>query len=212
MKRPQGSSHVSRRSAVAEHDDNERRAKELISEIKHGNQEAFTELVRRYRSQVAALAFKMVNDYDEAADIAQNVFVKVARNVWRYDERKKFYTWLHRITVNAAIDHMRKHKRHRHEPLETFQDVIETPGGGPEADFRRQRLGHYIAEASRSLSDKQYSAFVLRDLEGCRIDDVADIMNVPEATVRWYLHRGRAKIRKELLRRCPHLLLALGLK
>ncbi len=193
-------------------DQDEIRVKELIREIRRGNQHAFTELVRRYRSQVAALAYKMVGDYDEAADITQDVFVKMSRNIWRYDERKKFYTWLYRITVNASIDYIRKHSRHRHEPLENFDNVLENMQAGPETTYRRQEIGGYIKQATKSLNEKQRSAFLLRDVEGCKIDDVADIMNMPEATVRWYLHRARSKIRRELTRRCPHLLLLFGIK
>ncbi|HVP06545.1 MAG TPA: sigma-70 family RNA polymerase sigma factor [Candidatus Acidoferrum sp.] len=190
----------------------ELRAKELIDEIKHGNREAFTELVRRYRSQVASLAYRVVDDYDEAADITQNVFVKIANNIWRYDESKKFYTWLYRITVNTSIDHIRKHRRHRHEPLENIHDTIESHDSSPEYDFRRHQLSGYIRQAAGTLNDKQRSAFMLRDVAGCRVDDVAEIMDMPEATVRWYLHRARAKIRKELLRHCPQLLMTLGIK
>lgn len=193
-------------------DRDEQRVKELIREIKRGDQQAFSELVRRYRSQVAALAYKMVGDYDEAADITQNVFVKMSRNIWRYDERKKFYTWLYRITVNASIDYIRKHSRHRHEPLENFQNVLEHLDHNPDASFRLQQIDGFIRQATESLNDKQRSAFVLRDVEGCKIDDVANIMNMPEATVRWYLHRARTKIRRELTRRCPHLLVLFGIK
>ncbi len=196
--------------AAAEQD--EARTKELIREYKRGNQHAFTELVRRYRSQVAALAYKMVNDYDEAADITQNVFVKMSKNIWRYDEKKKFYTWLYRITVNASIDYIRKHNRHRHEPLENFHNVLENLDRGPETSYRLQQVNQYIHQATRSLNDKQRSAFLLRDVEGCKIDDVANIMDMPEATVRWYLHRARTKIRRELSRKCPHLLMLFGIK
>ncbi|UCG60483.1 MAG: sigma-70 family RNA polymerase sigma factor [Candidatus Zixiibacteriota bacterium] len=190
----------------------EQHVKKLVAEIKRGNKLAFTELVNRYRSQVASLAYKMVGDYDEAADITQIVFVKMSKNIWRYDEKKKFYTWLYRITVNAAIDYIRKHKRHRHEPLDNFRETIENMQGDPEITYRQQQINDFIAEATKSLNEKQRSAFILRDVEGCKIDDVANIMNMPEATVRWYLHRARTKVRKELMRNCPQLLILLGIK
>jgi RNA polymerase sigma-70 factor (ECF subfamily) len=154
----------------------------------------------------------MVSDYDEAADITQDVFVKMSKNIWRYDESKKFYTWLYRITVNASIDYIRKHHRHRHESLDKVYHVAESKLGSPEDNFRRNQIGDYIEEATRTLTDKQRSAFLLRDVEGCRIDDVANIMNMPEATVRWYLHRARTRIRRNLTRRCPQLLILLGIK
>jgi RNA polymerase sigma-70 factor (ECF subfamily) len=199
-------------SPIPPHDKDERYVKKLVAEIKRGNKQAFTELVNRYRSQVASLAYKMVNDYDEAADISQIVFVKMSKNIWRYDENKKFYTWLYRITVNAAIDYIRKHKRHRHEPLENFRESIENIASDPEFYYRRQQISDFINQAALSLNEKQRSAFILRDVEGCKIDDVANIMNMPEATVRWYLHRARTKVRKELMRNCPQLLLLLGIK
>ncbi len=192
--------------------DDETQVKQLIADFKHGNQLAFSELVDRYHNQVTALAYKMVNDYDEAADIAQIVFVKMAKNIWRYDPSKKFYTWLYRVTVNASIDYIRKHRRHKHEPLESFHDITESAKSDPELSFRRRQLGDEIELAAESLSEKQRAAFLLRDVEGCKIDDVANMMNMPEATVRWYLHRARSKIRKELTRKCPQLLLLLGIK
>lgn len=193
-------------------DQNEILAKKLIARIRQGDKAAFTELVSRYRNQVGALAYRMVNDYDEAADITQIVFMKMAKNIWRYDDKKKFYTWLHRITVNASIDYIRKHRRHQHEPLEEFHDIQESNRRGPEFTYQRRQLSDQIERATDTLNDKQKSAFMLRDIEGCKLDDVANIMEMPEATVRWYLHRARSKIRKELLRRCPQLLIALGIR
>ncbi len=186
--------------------------REIIQQIKNGNDKAFSELVRLYYNQVAALAYKMVGDYDEAADIAQNVFVKTSRNIWRYDENKKCYTWLYRITVNASIDYMRKHNRHHHESIDNVREKADDKFDTPEISYQRGQLRQYIDEAASSLNDKQRSAFMLRDVDGCHINDVANIMNMPEATVRWYLHRARAKIKKELVKKCPQLLLAMGFK
>jgi len=198
---------------VSKDDDHfELETKEIIARIKKGDKNAFSELVRLYRNQVASLAYKMVGDYDEAADITQNVFVKTSRNIWRYDESKKFYTWLYRITVNASIDYMRKHHRYHHESIDNIPEKADDKHDTPDLSFQRDRLRRYIDEAADSLNDKQRSAFMLRDVDGCHIDDVASIMNMPEATVRWYLHRARAKIRKELLKKCPQLLITLGFK
>ncbi len=193
-------------------DKSELHAKSIIARFRQGDKNAFSELVRSYRNQVGALAYRMVNDYDEAADITQIVFMKMAKNIWRYDEKKKFYTWLHRITVNASIDYIRKHRRHQHEQLEEYHDIQESSRRGPEFNYQCRQLSDQIEKAADLLNDKQKSAFMLRDIEGCKLDDVADIMDMPEATVRWYLHRARARIRKELVKRCPHLLIALGIR
>ena len=190
----------------------ERETKEIIRKIKDGNQRAFSGLVRLYKNQVASLAYKMVGDYDEAADIMQNVFVKVNQNIWRYDENKRFYTWLYRITVNASIDYMRKHNRHQHDSIDEVREKADDKSVTPEVAYQRNRLQEFIQEATHSLNEKQRNAFILRDMDGCNIDDVANIMDMPEATVRWYLHRARAKIKKELIKKCPQLLLSMGFK
>ena len=142
----------------------------------------------------------------------QEVFLRLVKNIGKYDHRDRFEAWLYRIAVNASIDYIRKHKRHRHEPLENIREHEETNGSNPESSFRRQQIDDYIKTAAANLNEKQRSAFILRDVEGCKIDDVANIMNMPEATVRWYLHRARNKIRRELMRKCPQLLIMMGIK
>ncbi|MDF1545134.1 MAG: sigma-70 family RNA polymerase sigma factor [bacterium] len=199
--------------ATQEHTEAEEQfVRELVLRTRDGDQKAFAQLVALYRQPVASVAYRMVNDFDEAADITQAVFIKMAKNIWRFDPSKKFYTWLYRIAINASIDHMRKHKRHKHEPLENVQETVKSTLSGPEHDFRRRQIAEYIERATHNLNDKQRSAFILRDLEGCKIDDVAQIMDMPEATVRWYLHRARSMIRRELSRKCPQLLALLGVR
>ncbi|MEW5923918.1 MAG: sigma-70 family RNA polymerase sigma factor [Candidatus Zixiibacteriota bacterium] len=198
--------------AKADSDQIEAQTREIVRRIKDGDQRAFSEIVRLYRNQVAALAYRVVNDYDDAADIVQDVFVKTSQNIWRYDENKKFYTWLYRITLNASIDYLRKHKRHQHEPIDDVRERTDSRVDTPDAVYRKEQLNHHLSEAIASLTGKQRSAFILRDVDGCHIKHVSDIMNMPEATVRWYLYRARQTVRKELLERCPQLLLAIGLK
>jgi RNA polymerase sigma-70 factor (ECF subfamily) len=185
--------------------------KKIVQKIKAGDKRAFSDLVALYHGRVADVAFKVVGDRDEAADIAQNVFVKISRNIWRYDENRSFHTWLYRITVNAAIDYLRKNGKHDHDSIE-FADTSRANSASPEASFQLQRLRHYIAEATNTLNEKQRLVFLYRYVDGCNISDVADMMNMPKATVRWYLHRARSKVKKHLLDKCPHLILTIGIK
>jgi len=193
-----------------DHDDEELR--KLIAAYRRGDQQAYARIVEKYHNPVMSLAYRMVRDHDEAADIAQDVFVKMARNIDRYDEKRRFYTWLYRITFNAAIDHIRRNRRHQHESLEGLIDVEGAPSSDPEMSYLRERLRLEIRESADKLNPRQRSAFLLRDLGDRKVDDVAGIMDMPEATVRWYLHRARSLIRKDLLRRCPHLLFLLGIR
>ena len=172
----------------------------IIERIKSGDALAFNDLIERYKRQVAAIAYRMVGDYDEAEDIAQMVFVKTAKNLNKFDTTKKFSTWLYRITVNASIDFMRKYRRHKHELIDNYSESLENEDDNPEQILNRKNLRSIILKATESLNEKQKAAFILRDLEGHQIDEVSEILEMPEATVRWYLHRARIRLRKELKR------------
>ena len=173
----------------------------LIARVKEKDEAAFKELVERYKTQVAALAFKMVGDYEDAKDICQIVFVKTFYNLKRFDPKKKFSTWLYRITVNSAIDYWRRYRKHKHEDLEEAEVRPLAAGATPEAVYLRKDAADRIRKALEVLGPKQRSIFVLRDMEGLEIGEVATIMNMPQVTVRWYLHLARTRVRGELARR-----------
>lgn len=187
------------KSAVpAEKDETE--IKEIIKKVQAGNQELFKEIVDRYRSQVAGIAFKMVGDYDDAKDISQMVFVKTFYNIGRFDTSKRFSTWLYRIAVNASIDYIRKFKKHRFEELDDSTEPRTGRSVTPEHAYRLKEVREYVLKAAKKLNEKQHTAFVLKDLQGLDIEEIAQIMGMPQATVRWYLHRARKKLRSDLRR------------
>jgi len=171
---------------------------ELIEKIRSGDKNAFGELMNRYRSQIAGVAYRMVGDYDDAKDITQLVFVKMVRNLHRYDFSKRFSTWLYRITVNASIDYIRKHKRHAHEDLDNYSESLENFEASPAQKYHRKYIRYLILKAAENLTDKQRAAFILKDFEGHEVSEVAEILDMPQATVRWYIHRARLALRREL--------------
>jgi RNA polymerase sigma-70 factor (ECF subfamily) len=184
----------------------------IIERIQAGDESAFEELVKLYRTQVASIAYKIVGDYDDAKDITQMVFVKLYHNLQRYDPSKRFTTWLYRIATNAAIDFVRKFKKQKFELLEETWGVSESPEASPADQFALKMLKEYVLKSADRLNYKQRMAFVLRDVDGLDIAEVARIMDMPQATVRWYLHRARARLRSDIRRRYPHLLSQLGLE
>lgn len=185
--------------------------KEIIRQIQAGKSHLFKELADRYRSQVAGIAYKMVGDYDDAKDISQMVFVKTFYNIKRFDLSKRFSTWLYRIAVNASIDYIRKFKKHKFEELEDVNEPGMAASVTPEQAFRLKELREFVLQAAEKLNEKQHTAFVLKDLEGMDIDEIAQIMGMPQATVRWYLHRARKKLRSDLRRRFGPLLGRMGI-
>jgi len=197
--------------AVEEEDEQEVDTKRIIAQIQSGRKELFSKLVDRYKSQVTGIAFKMVGDYDDAKDITQMVFVKTFYNLNRFDATKRFSTWLYRIAVNASIDYVRKFRKHKFEELDDIKESKEVNIKNPEQVYQLKELKNYVLAAAEKLNDKQRDAFLYKDVKGLEIDEISRIMGMPQATVRWYLHRARKKIRNDLQKRFPVALSKLGI-
>jgi RNA polymerase sigma-70 factor (ECF subfamily) len=185
---------------------------EIVKKAQGGDQEAFQEIVQRYKVQVAGIAYRMVGDYEDAKDISQMVFVKIYQNLNRFDTTKKLSTWLYRITINASIDFIRKFRKHKLEVLDNIIGELKEKKNDVEGVYQRGLIRLAVDEALESLNPKQRSVFVLRDLEGLDIKEVSQVTGMPQATVRWYLHRARAKLRDELVKHHPDILEKAGIK
>ncbi len=185
---------------------------DIIKKAQQGDQEAFQKIVQKYKAQVAGIAYRMIGDYEDAKDISQMVFVKIYQNLNRFDTSKKLSTWLYRITINASIDFIRKFRKHKFEVLDNVIGQLKEKKNDVEKVYQRGLVRLAISEALDGLNPKQRSVFVLRDLEGLDIKEVAQITGMPQATVRWYLHRARAKLRDELIKHHPNILEKAGIK
>jgi RNA polymerase sigma-70 factor (ECF subfamily) len=185
---------------------------EIIERAKNGDQAAFQQIVDKYKTQVASIAYKMVGDYEDAKDISQIVFVKTYQNLVNFDTTKKLSTWLYRITINASIDFIRKHKKHKHELLDNIFGELKEKKQDVEKIYQRSLIKWAINDSMEALNTRQKAVFVLRDLEGLDIKEVAQITGMPQATVRWYLHRARSKLRSELTKHHPQILKKMGIK
>ena len=184
----------------------------IIERAKDGNESAFQQIVDKYKTQVASIAYKMVGDYEDAKDISQIVFVKTYQNLVNFDTTKKLSTWLYRITINASIDFIRKHKKHKHELLDNIFGELKEKKQDVEKVYQRSLIKWAIDDSMDALNPRQKAVFVLRDLEGLDIREVAQITDMPQATVRWYLHRARSKLRSELTKHHTELLKKMGIK
>jgi len=177
--------------------------RELIVRSQDGDQEAFRELVDMYRTRVASIAYGLVNNYEDARDISQEVFIKVHRSLGRFDIKKKFFTWLYRLTVNAAIDFLRANKKRAYqESIDSEESYTQYPDHRPEGDINRiiegterQEIFYKIVE---NLNPRQKMAFLLCDLQGLPSAEAAEIIDCPQVTLRWYLHEARKKIREKI--------------
>jgi RNA polymerase sigma-70 factor (ECF subfamily) len=180
----------------------------LILRSQQGDQEAFRELVEMYRTRVASIAYGLVGNFEDARDIAQEVFIKVYRALDRFDLDKKFFTWLYRLAINASIDFLRANrKRSYQESIDAAGNFQQYPDVRVEANLEqalenseRRKIFEGIVE---ELNPRQKMAFVLCDLQGLSSQEAAEIIDCPQVTLRWYLHEARKKIRAAVQARYP---------
>lgn len=173
-----------------------------------GDREAFTELVRAKRAQVVRTAFQITGDVEDAQDVAQAVFFRLWKVLRRYDPGRRFDTWLYRITVNAAIDHLRERG-----PRGVLQPLPDDPallgsaqGTDPGQSLDLAALERAFLRLAAALAPKQRAVFVLREIEGRETAEIAEALGVTESTVRNHLHQARRILREGLERDYPGLL------
>lgn len=167
----------------------------VLPRAKNGDSAAFDELMRSHQRQVLAVAMRMTGNLDDAQDIAQDVFVRLYRNLRSLPDEDAVGRWLYRVTVNACTDASRRKRPERVLPL------IELPSSeaDPEAAMRSAEQKEKLQEALTQLGERERAALVLRDMEGLSTAEVAGVLGVAEATVRVQISKARLKLR-DLLR------------
>lgn len=163
---------------------------DLVRKAQDGDVEAFETLVEVYRAKVYSIAYQIVGNADDAEDICQESFIKLYRNIRAYSSNHKFTTWLFRLVTNTAIDHLRKLNKSRRLSVETG---LPDRSQASDSDLKLT-LDRILSK----VSPKQRMAFVLRDLQGFPLNEVAQILECSGVTARVHLHKARTRIRKSL--------------
>jgi len=164
---------------------------------------AFEQLVRKYQPYAFSLAMKFLCDEAEASDVVQDSFLRVWKNIDRYDPKQKFTTWLYKIVVNLCVDRFRALKRSRSIFLSRDRDLVmeDLPD---ERDWEtvcsHGQLAEIIRTLSCQLSRKQRLVFTLRDLQDLTVEGVVEITGLSIGSIKTNLHYARKSIRDVLVR------------
>jgi len=172
--------------------------KELVKRVQKGDQAAFDLLFARYQSKIINLISRYVRDSEEVRDVAQEAFIKAYRALPRFRGDSAFYTWLYRIAINTAKNHLLSRSR---RPPSTDVDVDDADyrddadmlrtGEDPEGALSRDELQAAIEQALVDLPEDLRSALTLREFDGLSYEQIAQIMECPVGTVRSRIFRAR---------------------
>ena len=178
---------------------------QLVDQVMAGNKNAFNLLVMRYQHRVAALIARFVQDPQEVEDVAQEAFIKAYRALPLFRGDSAFYTWLYRIAVNTAKNHLVA--RSRRPPANDLKiDEVEPTEIGsvlheiesPEGSLSTSELKEAIEAAVDSLPEELKTAFTLREFSGLSYEDITEVMDCPVGTVRSRIFRAREAIDRKI--------------
>jgi RNA polymerase sigma-70 factor (ECF subfamily) len=178
--------------------------RKILESARKGDDDAFSEIVKRKKRTVFWTAYGILGEQEEARDITQKVFIKVWRNLRRYNPEYPFDTWLKRIAVNECIDTLRKRKQMQVEPIhersnfEARGTIAFSTASVQERALLRDEIEKIFKVLSERLSPKQRAVFNLKELEDLSTAEIARVMNTSESTVRNHLFQARKTLRKSL--------------
>jgi RNA polymerase sigma-70 factor (ECF subfamily) len=161
---------------------------ELIRRFRNGDESGFDELVRRYRQRIYAVVYRLVRNPEDAAELAQDVFVRAYRALGKFREESGFYTWLYRIAVNASFSFLKSRRGRRKADAGEQLDqeaVMNLPSADyPLQAFEQARQRDAIAAAVDRLPDRQRTVFVMRQYQDLANDEIARVLKCPVGTVK----------------------------
>ena len=181
---------------------------ELVLAVRNGDSDAFRTLFERYNRRAYALAFGVLRNQDDALDVVQDAFIKAHKYLDKFEGNSSFYTWLYRIVMNLAIDHLRKHRRVK--PVELDETRIEDHaagdvllpqilGGNPGRALVDKEIRARIDRALDELSENHRAVLVMRELEGMSYEEMAQAMGCSKGTIMSRLFHARRNMQKRLL-------------
>ncbi len=166
---------------------------DVIEKARSGDLAAFEELIRRHERLVLTTALHLTGNREDAQDAAQQVFLRLYRHLSRFDQDENFPPWLYRVTVNVCRD---LNRRKRGRPTVALDTNVRSSDPGPDQACGLSQQRQIVAEALKTLPEKQRAALVLRDIEGLSAKEAAAVLGSTEATVRSHASAARCQIKK----------------
>lgn len=180
---------------------------ELIKRCQNGDREAFNELVEQYQTRIINIAYSMLSDMEDACDAAQEVFVKIYRNIGSFKGKSSISTWIYRIVSNVCNDMLRKRQRSasvvsiNNASGDDDKDMdITDDAPTPEEYLELSEEQRAVRKAISALSAEHREIITLFDMEQMSYEEISEILRCPIGTVKSRLNRARSALKKKLLK------------
>jgi RNA polymerase sigma-70 factor (ECF subfamily) len=171
---------------------------DLVAAARHGDRDAFGEIVRRTYADTYTLAFRLTANEEDARDVAQEAYLRAFRSLRRFRGEARFSTWMYRVTANCASNLMVRRARHRHEVLDDDHPVIDcSEHHNPEARAAHAESRVAISVALSRLPWRLRQVIVLRDIYDLSHQAIAEELGITEAAAKVRLHRARRRLRED---------------
>lgn len=172
----------------------------LVASARTGDTEAFGRLIKRHIPRIFQVAYRITRNEAAADDVVQEASIRAFRKLDRFDGRSTFGTWLHRITVNCAMDAMRKRRRtpesHDLEATEASQPATSEPS--PQRRVMSREISTTIETVLENMTSMERTAFVLKHFDGRSLVEISEVMNIRVNAVKHAIFRAVKKLRSEL--------------
>ncbi len=179
---------------------------QLVERVQRGDKHAFDLLVTKYQRKLGRLIARFVRDPGDAQDVTQDAFIKAYRAMSGFRGESAFYTWLYRIGINTAKNHLLQNKRR--PPTSTYFDAADSESfeeasllqevSTPENELMSKQVVEVVQASLQQLPEDLRSALTLREIEGLSYEEIASVMNCPVGTVRSRIFRAREAVAENL--------------
>ncbi|QQE12772.1 RNA polymerase sigma factor [Planctomycetota bacterium] len=192
--------------------------RELLSQIKKGNQAALGSLLKSQQTRLFNICLRMVGNRDDASEVTQETFLKVISNIGKYRGEAKLSTWMTRIAINQSISFLRKQQYRRTVSLDQpaggsvgvsddqatalRSQIADGREPGPDLSVEKKEMLGKLQDAMGDLDEEFRAILILRDIEQMEYKQIADVLHLPQGTVKSRLFRARLALREAMQRRC----------
>ncbi|MEP6703160.1 MAG: sigma-70 family RNA polymerase sigma factor [Betaproteobacteria bacterium] len=168
----------------------------LLKGSQAGDRAAFTALVTRYQRPIYNAAYRVLGNTEDANDIVQIVFLRIAERLDDYDPQFRFFSWIYRIAINESINMLRHHRRE--EPLADEVELPDAGGAGPEQGYRDRQLSDRVQRALMSMKVEDRVVLTLRHFSELSYRDIGEVLSLEEKTVKSRIFEARHRLSEML--------------